>query len=299
MSAATAAGTEARRGVLLMVLACLVFAGQDGLSRHLADTTNVLMVVMVRYWFFAAFVVALARARSGSVRAAARTSQPWLQAARGLLLAAEICVTVWSFTLLGLAQSHAVFAAAPLLIVALSGPVLGERVGLRRWGAVAAGFAGILVILDPGSGALAPAALVPLGGAALWALYQVLTRLASRRDSAATSFFWTGTVGAAGMTAVGIWSWEPLQPADWGLMAALCVTGITGHWLLIRCYEAAEASSVQPFAYLQLVFATAVGALAFGETVERHVALGAAVVVGAGLFALWREARAGRGAPPA
>lgn len=299
MTAGALRGGDARRGVLLMVAACVVFSLQDGLSRHLAGTYNTLMVVMVRYWFFAAFVVLLARARTGSVRAAARTPRPWLQAARGLLLAAEICVTVWAFTLLGLTESHAVFASAPLLIVALSGPMLGEVVGWRRWAAVGAGFAGILVILDPGSGTLTPLALVPLGAAAMWALYQVLTRLASRTDSADTSFFWTGTAGAVGMTAAGLPFWEPMAPGDWALMAMLCLTGVTGHWLLIKCYEVAEASAVQPFAYLQLVFAAAVGIVAFGEALRPNVAVGAAIVVGAGLFAFWRErvraaGRAGR-----
>ena len=91
------------------------------------------------------------------------------------------------------------------------------------------------------------------------------------------------------MTAVGVWFWEPMAPGDWGWMAALCVTGAFGHWLLIRCYEVAEASAVQPFAYFQLVFATAIGIAIFGEALPWNVALGAIIVVTAGVFALWRE----------
>lgn len=283
---------DARRGIGLMVAAMAVFALQDGLSRHLAGTYNVLMVVMIRYWFFAAFVLALSRRRG--FRAAARTAQPGLQVARGLLLAAEVCVMVLAFTLLGLTASHAVFVVNPLLVVALSGPVLGERVGWRRWVAVAAGFAGVLVILRPGAAVFDPRAAVPLASAGLWALYALLTRLAARRDDAATSFLWTGLVGAAAMTPPGLWAWEPMAAPDWAWMAALCVTGVAGHWLLIKCYEVAEASGVQPFSYLQLVFATALGVAVFGERVEPSAVLGAAIVVGAGLFALWRE----RAAPP-
>ncbi len=92
------------------------------------------------------------------------------------------------------------------------------------------------------------------------------------------------------MTCVGVWAWEPMSTRDWFLMGALCVTGATGHWLLIKCYEVAEASAVQPFAYFQLVFAVAVGVWVFGETLEAHVVIGAAIVVAAGLFTLWREA---------
>jgi drug/metabolite transporter (DMT)-like permease len=150
------------------------------------------------------------------------------------------------------------------------------------------GFIGILIILQPGTGVFQPAVLIAFVSAAMFALYSLLTRYAARKDTTATSFFWTGTVGAAFMTAVGIWHWQPMTPPDWGWMAALCVTGATGHWLLIRCYEVAEASAVQPFAYLQLVFASSIGFLVFGDTLRPNVALGAAIVVAAGVFTLIR-----------
>ncbi len=120
-----------RLGILLMVATTLVFAMQDGISRHLAGRYNVYMVVMIRYWFFAAFVVVLAIQRGGGLSQTAATRQPVLQVVRGVLLVAEICVTVTAFVLLGLVETHAVFASYPLLITALSGPVLGERVGWK------------------------------------------------------------------------------------------------------------------------------------------------------------------------
>lgn len=120
------AGNNTRLGVGLMVLTTFVFAMQDGISRHLASEYNVLMVVMIRYWFFAAFVVAIARAKAGGIRAAASTEQMALQIFRGLLLAAEICVMVLAFTILGLVESLAVFTCYPLLVAALSGPILGK-----------------------------------------------------------------------------------------------------------------------------------------------------------------------------
>jgi drug/metabolite transporter (DMT)-like permease len=281
--------SDARHGILLMIATTFVFALQDGISRHLAGEYNVLMVVMIRYWFFAAFVLAVARRRPGGIRAVASTVQPILQIFRGALLAAEICVMVAAFVVLGLVASHAVFTSYPLLIAALSGPVLGEKVGWRRWAAIVVGFFGVLIILQPGVRVFSPAAVIPLVSATLFALYGLLTRFAARKDSAATSFFWTGTVGAVVMTLAGIWSWEPMAPLDWVWMAALCVTGAGGHWLLIRCYEVAEAATVQPFAFLQLVFASMIGIAVFGENLETNVAIGAAIVVGAGLYALWRE----------
>ena len=281
-----------RLGVLLMIATTFVFAVQDGISRHLASEYNVLMVVMVRYWFFAAFVTAIAYRKAGGIRAAARTEQPLLQILRGLILATEICVMIYAFTLLGLIESHAVFTSYPLLVAALSGPILGEVVGWRRWTAIFIGFVGVLIILKPGFGVFSPAAIVPLAAALLFALYGLLTRFASRKDTAATSFFWTGVSGSVMMTAIGASYWEPMISSDWIWMGTLCITGALGHWLLIKTYEAAEASAVQPFAYLQLVFVSFIGVLVFGESIELNVAIGAAVVVCAGLFTLWRARKA-------
>ena len=283
--------SNARFGVLLMVATTFVFAMQDGISRHLAREYNVMMIVMIRYWFFGLFVMTIARRQAGSIRAAARTTQPVLQIFRGLLLAAEICVMVLAFVYLGLVESHAVFACYPLLIAALSGPVLGEGVGWRRWVAIGVGFVGVLVILQPGITVFQPAAVIPLIAATMFALYGLLTRYAARRDTAATSFFWTGVSGMVALTLAGIWFWESMTTFDWGWMGLLCITGALGHFLLIKTYEVAEASAVQPFAYLQLVFASALGIAVFNETLEPNVAIGAAIVVGAGLFTLLRTRR--------
>ncbi len=277
-----------RLGILLMIATTFVFAMQDGISRHLAGEYNVFMVVMIRYWFFAAFVITIASRQAGGVRRAAKTEQPMLQAFRGLLLAAEICVMVGAFVVLGLIEAHAIFTSYPLLVAALSGPVLGEKVGWRRWTAIGIGFVGVLVILQPGFAVFSIEALVPLAAAFMFALYNLLTRFAARKDRAATSFFWTGTMGAIVMTFVGVWFWEPMTRPDWVWMAMLCVTGATGHFLLIKTYEVAEASAVQPFAYLQLVFAATLGLLVFGEVLETNVVIGAGIVVSAGLFTLWR-----------
>ncbi|MFP5508294.1 MAG: DMT family transporter [Paracoccaceae bacterium] len=284
-----------RLGILLMIATTFVFAMQDGISRHLAGEYNVFMVIMIRYWFFAAFVMSIAARKAGGLRAAAKTSQPVLQAFRAVLLVTEICVMVLAFTLLGLIESHAVFTCYPLLIAALSGPVLGEKVGWRRWAAIGVGFIGVLIILQPGFGVFRIEAIVPLIAALMFALYGLLTRYAARKDSTATSFFWTGTVGSLAMTSVGIWFWEPMSATDWGWMGLLCITGALGHWLLIKCYEVAEASAVQPFAYLQLVFVSVLGIVIFSETIRTNVAIGAALIVAAGLFTLWRE-RQNRGA---
>jgi drug/metabolite transporter (DMT)-like permease len=271
-----------------MCLTTFVFAMQDGISRFLADEYNVYLVIMIRYWFFAAFVLFLAQ-RRGGIRKMARTQFPVLQIFRGALLAIEIIVTVLAFTLLGLTETHAIFVCYPLMIAALSGPILGERVGWRRWAAIGAGLVGVLIILQPGVGVFSPLAIVPLVGAAMFAVYGLATRFVARKDDSMTSFFYTGVVGCIVMTAIGVFHLEIMTGSHLIWMAVLCVSGVLGHWLLIKTYEVAEASAVQPFAYLQLPFAASLGMLAFGETLRLNVAVGAAIVVGAGVFTLWRE----------
>jgi drug/metabolite transporter (DMT)-like permease len=278
-----------RLGIWLMIATVFVFATQDALSRHLAESYNTLMIVMIRYWFFAVFVIALAARKSGGLRNAARTHHPVLQPVRGILLAAEVCVMVYAFTKLGLINAHAVFTATPLLVAALSGPILGERVGWRRWAAILLGCVGVLIALGPGTGVFTLYALIPALSAAMFAVYSLLTRYVGRQDRTETSFFWTGTVGAVFMTLVGVWFWQPMSATDWGWMAMYCATASLSHWLLIKCYEVAEASAVQPFAYLHLVFAAGYGIVIFNDDLRWNVVLGAAIVVAAGLFTIWRE----------
>jgi len=283
------------RGIVMMAGAMAIFALQDGISRHLAAVANVYMVVMIRYWVFALFVVMLAARSPGGLGRAVRSGMPRVQALRAIVLVVEVLVMIQGFVILGLVESHAVFAAYPLMIAALSGPILGEHVGWRRWSAIGVGFAGVLVILQPGVRVFDPAALIPLAAALLFALYGLLTRYVARADDAMVSFFWTGTLGALAATAAGIWFLEPLAAVDWIWMALLCATSTAAHWMLIRAYEIAEASAIQPFAYLQLVFIALIGTTIFDETLRHELVVGAAMVVGAGLFTLWRARKRAEG----
>ncbi len=274
-----------RAGIWLMILAVTLFAIQDGFSRHLAETYNVFMVVMVRYWLFGAFVLIWALRRPGGLRSVA-TPQPILHFARASLLIAEVCVIIWGYTLIGLIESHAVFAVCPLLIAAMSGPLLGERLGWRGWAAIIAGMVGVLVILQPGSGIFTPAAMLPFAAATMFALYSVLTRKGSARDTSFTSLFWSGTIGAVIITIVGVPQWEWMTLLDWAMTAIYATLALAANYVLIKCYETAEASVVQPFAYLQIVLVSIIGVLVYDETLETHVIIGAAIVIAAGLVTL-------------
>lgn len=278
-----------KAGLWLMILTTVIFSAQDGITKHLTGTYPVAMVVMLRFWFFGAAACLIASRRAGGLRAAIATSHPWLQGFRGVLVVVQICLSGYAFAMLGLIQTHAVMVAGPLIIAALSGPILGEHVGWRRWLAIAVGGVGVLIILRPDTTVFTPLSLLPLAAAGLWSVYVLTTRYVSRQDSASTSFLWTGVAGALAITAPGLWVWAPMTPADWGWMLALCCTSVIGHYLLIRAYDLAEASALQPMTYLQLVFISALGVWLFDEVLRANVIIGAAVVVAAGLFTLWRQ----------
>ncbi|MDK1477714.1 DMT family transporter, partial [Sinorhizobium sp. 6-117] len=236
------------------------------------------------------------------LRATIVTKKPALQLLRGVLLPAQIVIVITAFTIVGLAHSQAILAATPLFVALLSMPLLGERVGWRRWVAISAGLAGVLLILKPQEGTFDTSFLLPLLAALMFAIYIITTRLVSRGgDSAMTSFFYTGSVGAVAISLVGPFFWTALSPTDWGWMLLLCITGTSSHYFLIRAYDMLDAVAVQPLTYLQLVFASIMGVTIFGETLTANMVLGSILVVAAGIFTVWREhvvARRKAGLPP-
>ena len=279
-------------GIRFVLLATLLFALQDGISKHLAESYPVPWFVMFRYWFFALFVLTLSSRQAGGVAAARRTRVPLLQITRGVLLALQIVVIVYSFDLIGLGPTHAIFALHPLLATLLAIPLLGEEVGWRRLMAVAVGFVGILIILRPGAGVFDWQALVALLAALMFASYSVTTRLATTRDgNSRASFFYTGVAGAVAITLIGPFFATPMAPPDIAWLCVLSLTGMIGHYCLIRALDATEAVRIQPFVYLQMVYAVILGWLVFDEPIDAWIVTGMGLIIGAGLYAIWREWR--------
>lgn len=279
-------------GIRFVLVAMVAFAVQDGTSKYLAAEYPPQFFIMIRYWLFAVFVAVLAARRSGGLRAACRTRMPALQVFRGVLLAVQIVIIVVSFDLLGLAETHAIFSLHPLLATLLAIPLLGERVGWHRLVAVGVGFAGVLVILRPGAGLFDASALIALVAAVMMAVYTVTTRLVGRADgSSGPAFFYLGVAGAAALTLIGPFYWTPMRLPDIGWLLLHSTVAMAGHYCLIRALEATEAVRIQPFTYLQMIFAVPVGVVIFGEQIDRWVILGMTMTVGAGLYAIWREVR--------
>jgi drug/metabolite transporter (DMT)-like permease len=283
--------TRTTKGIGLMVLTVFIFACQDGFSRLLAGNYNTMMVVMVRYWIFAIFVVTMALRRPEGVRAAVRSTRLGAHVMRAMLLVVEVCIIVWGYTLIGLINSHAVFAICPLLVVAMSGPLLGERISPLRWAAVGVGCVGVLVILQPGAEVFSWAALLPLASAVMFALYSVLTRLTTRDEPSFPAFFWPPVIGAVVMAFVGLPYLQAVTPRDAVFLLIYGLLSVLSNFLLQKTYETVEANVVQPFAYLQIAFVAMIGLTFFGETLQTHVVVGVLIVVLAGVFALLQQRR--------
>ncbi len=278
-----------KNGILLIILATLFFATMDGVSRYLAETYNVFVINMIRSWVLAILVISISLRKKNGLKKVITTKQPYIQFIRGILLILAILIGVYSFTTLGLVQTHSILSSFPLIVVAFSGPILKEKIGIQRWMAVLFGFIGVLIILNPAHFIISFDALLPVAGAFVLGFYTILTRKVSETDTSETSFFWVAMVGCAVMSIIGPFFWEPIFFKDWTLMALLCILSTAGHFLLIKAYENAEASVLQPFTYFQLFFASIIGIYIFNDKVTLSIFLGGSIVVASGIFAAWRN----------
>ena len=278
-----------KNGILLIILATLFFATMDGVSRYLAETYNVFVINMIRSWVLAILVISISLRKKNGLKKVITTKQPYIQFMRGILLILAILIGVYSFTTLGLVQTHSILSFFPLIVVAFSGPILKEKIGIQRWMAVLFGFIGVLIILNPADFIISFDALLPVAGAFVLGFYTILTRKVSETDTSETSFFWVAMVGCAVMSIIGPFFWEPIFFKDWTLMALLCILSTAGHFLLIKAYENAEASVLQPFTYFQLFFASIIGIYIFNDKVTLSIFLGGSIVVASGIFAAWRN----------
>ena len=287
------AGTGAARpnnalGALFILLATLCYASMDAISKFLVADYAVIQIMWVRCALIFLFSWIIIR-RQGLAKAL-RSQRPWLQFARSLILLIESAIFVLAFRYLPLADAHALAATSPLMVIALGVLFLGEKAGLARWLAVAVGFAGVLLIIQPGLRAIDWPVLLPLIGAVLWAIYQILTRLAARHDSPDTSLIWAAVVPLIATTFVGPIGWQWPTATAWILMAVISAIGAVGNYAMIKALDHAEAGAVQPYNYTLLVWATVLGVVMFGDFPDGWTILGAAIVVASGLYT-WHHDR--------
>ena len=276
-------------GISLMVVTTFMFSTMDGVSKYLAETNNVFTLVTFRYWFIALIMIISCIFIKNSFAAIIKTKQPYVQFSRGLILSLNNCLVVYTFTLLGLVETHAIIACYPLIVAGLSVPFLGEKFGWRRWTAILTGFIGVLIILRPGSSVISEGSIFAIIGAIMFAVYLILTRYVSRLDTALTSFFWTGIGGTVTMTVISFFIWEPIPQKDLLWLLTMCILSSSSHFLMVKTLQVAEASVIQPFSYLQLVFGSIIGVMIFSESIDLMIIVGVTIVIGSGLFTTWRE----------
>jgi len=154
-----------KNGILLIIFATLFFATMDGVSRYLAETYNVFVINMIRSWVLAILVISISLRKKNGLKKVIATKQPYIQFLRGILLILAILIGVYSFTKLGLVQTHSILSSFPLIVVAFSGWILKEKIGIQRWMAVLFGFIGVLIILNPADFIISFDALLPVAGA--------------------------------------------------------------------------------------------------------------------------------------
>ena len=276
-------------GITLMVITTFMFSSMDGVSRYLAEKNNVFTLVTMRYWFIAFVMMVTCLFIKNRISDILNTKQPYIQFSRGVILSLNNCLVVYTFTLLGLVETHAIIACYPLIVAGLSVPFLGERFGWRRWMAIFTGFIGVIIILRPNTNVITEGSIFAIVGAIMFAVYLILTRYVSRSDTAITSFFWTGIGGTVTMSIISLFIWDDILKEDYLWLLLMCVLSAGSHFMMVKTLQVAEASVVQPFSYLQLVFGSIIGVTIFSESIDLMIIVGALIVIGSGLFTTWRE----------
>ncbi|MBU0723384.1 MAG: DMT family transporter [Alphaproteobacteria bacterium] len=275
-----------RTGILIILLGVLLFAGVDTLNKILGQTLTIVQILWVRFLIFVPIAMALAYRRQGGI--VWRTQRPVLQGVRAVLLVVEMGFFVAALKYLPLADVQAIAASAPLMVIALSVPFLGEQVGWRRWSAVGVGFVGVLIIVRPGFESMGMGTILALIGTALWAIYQIMLRIVGRYDPAPTTALWTAVIGLA-MTSVFVpFQWNQPDMAGWVMLVAIALLGAAGHTVFMKAFTLAPASALQPFTYTQLVLVTFFGYIVFDDLPDQWTVAGASLIVCAGLYSIYR-----------
>lgn len=283
------------RGIVMVLLSIVFFVSLDTTAKLMTQSHPPFQIAWGRYLFSVMLLPLLIRPRE--FKLAFRSNRPGLQLIRSILLVSTTCTFFYAIKYIPLADAIAIGFASPLLATALAIPMLGEKVGLRRWSAILIGFAGVLIVLRPGFEDRHWAYFLPLGVAAMMAAYNVLTRLVNRYDSAKTSLAFNNTTGMVVMTLVIILlpgQWTGLSAINWVTLVALGAFGTAGHFCLILAYRYAPVSTLAPFTYTHMILAVIVGLVVFGDMPDLPTLFGAGVIAGSGIYVFRREAALAR-----
>ena len=273
-------------GILLILTAMVFFSTSDACSKLLGQSLPPTEVVWLRYVGFTVLVL------PGLVRNPGyfRSSAPLLQIGRGLGLLGSALFFTAGLRFLAMADATAMSFVSPMFITALSIPVLGEKVGLRRWSAIVIGLLGVLIVVRPGTSAFNPAAIFPLLSSVSWACGIVLTRkMSGSPDHLVTTLGYAAITGAVVTSLMLPFVWVVPSPRDVAIGAVVACASTTAQWLVVLGYRRANASMLAPFSYTQLVWSCTAGFLLFHMVPDLLTLAGAAVIIASGLYTAHRE----------
>jgi drug/metabolite transporter (DMT)-like permease len=275
-------------GIGLVSLTYVIFTLLDGSAKWLVATVPVIVVVWLRFLIHALLASALLLPLKG--KALLRTRHLRWHLVRGAMFCAMTGINFWVLQYLQLAVTSSIFFIVPILIALMAAPMLGEKLDAGRWAAIVAGFAGVLVIVRPGSAEFHPAMILSLVNAALYALFNLSTRRLAAYDSPETIQYLPAVVASVLLAPFAIAAWEsPASLLEWGMLGLLGLLGGFGHYLLALAHRYAPATVLAPFLYQQVLYMALFGYVVFGDVPSAGVWLGAAIVIASGLYLFARE----------
>jgi drug/metabolite transporter (DMT)-like permease len=279
-----------RVGILLIVGATLCFSVLDASAKWLVLGLPVMQVVWLRFVIHVLLMALILAPRHGGT--IVRTRSPGLQALRGAMLATMTALNFFALQYLQLAETGAIQFSVPILIALLSAWWLHEKLDARRWIAIVGGFAGVLLVIRPGSQAFHPAILLCVGNAVLYAAFNMLTRRMAASETPEAMQLLSAAMAALLLAPFGLAHWQtPATLAQWGLLLLCGLTGGVGHLFVAMAHRYASAAVLGPFLYQQILYMALWGWLVFNQVPDAFVIAGALVVVVSGLYLLWMEMR--------
>ncbi len=278
------------KAILLMLGCMALFTTLDASAKLVTQSLPIPVAVFARYAIALLLTSALMALKGGDYL---KTRHPVLQLLRGGFLLASTFANFFAMGYLQLAQTGAIFFTIPLLVCALSGPLLSEKVGLHRWLAVLAGFIGVLIIMQPGTTQFHPAMLVSLIAALMGALYNIVTRKVGGKDAAETSLFYVCLVGALIAGGPMLTHFQMPQGWQWYPLLFMGLAGAIGHWMLIQAHRLAPASTIAPFIFSQIIWMIIAGYSVFGQLPNLWTVIGATIVIASSLYVFHRERQKG------
>ncbi|MBS0560488.1 MAG: DMT family transporter [Proteobacteria bacterium] len=270
-------------GVVLFLASSVLFSASDTAAKFLTGTMPPIEIAWLRYIVFAG-LASTPMLRSGP--AAVRTRRHGVQVLRGLLVVGSAVFFIASLSSLPLAEAATINFVSPLLVTALSVPMLGERVGLGGWIAVGIGFAGVLIVVQPGTAGLQAGAIPALLAAACWVMATIMTRRMAASERATATLFWTAVSGLVVLTLLLPFVWRAPTLPELLLAVGIGFISSSGQWLTVLAYRYAAASLIAPLAYLQLIFASVFGYIVFGAVPSQSTLIGAVIIAGSGVYAV-------------